>query len=1062
MSWDLSNIVLSDEQRSLASDLEQWLMNHPSNLAQAIISLQGGVFDRKEMQILELAIFQEFRPFKQAIALLRLLCKIVDFINLNTANVLPNPRVPNLRVRPVNPFHGDVPTALKRVRQWREAMTENLVESESQIVHANNEIHLGQLLASAILHGGLLDAALLVAFVQALFTPPNRFFVMHGRLSVDLSIAWQGEAGSEHRIWYADAMTASLIAKMPGGLVSNVVKSIDPSAVSDEQLRQIIWHCISQYFKIIDLQKLNSSRPKSLKVMLTCVLLDLQTRLPMVLANFAARKLISHSPPANVIARLNGLQSFKELSREANIELEDKSDSQFSQEVTRFNQTANNLDEIEPLWLADLRAVFNPPHPTSASQKLELLKQTRLSGIASCFVGFADRLIHANSASGHKLAISTAKAYLITVAKRLGGRLGNESPATFDSETLENLYIEILEDADQASGQKKHRRFIARALREFHYYLVYEYKIDPINAREVLGHGKGLTPVDANLIQLDEYSRIFDALPQAVKELHPTLPAQQRLGYVAQLIFMLAFKSGLRRMEVLKLKIQDFSDAEPAELLIRPSVARRLKTKSSTRKLPLYALLSHDELTLLNTWKKTRLAEIPVNVPQQDQFLFGIPELTPEFIPQELIFPIIHYSMRSVTQDASLRFHHLRHSFACWTFMRLMLADLPAIPNIFSLQPKTQQYLKDSKSFRNRLYGQSGLTRKHVYALASLLGHSGPEISLEHYIHCCDVLLAVWQDVDVSAPNIQVISKQLSLSTSTSYRWKRLGRHHTPYRLLKQRWPVLVKNKKIQTTDPLDSTVLPDALLQLLGDSEILTKLHYMLYQHGVNNTAIEELANQLGLPEVFALSVYQHMHAISSMQTSRGKMGYRHRMIEMKLDRREKDKVTRLVCPVAPQKAEDKHIEKVLTPKLLSTMKSHPLLCSQVFDYYLNNAWQTSNEVIFKNPNQPEDAIQFIEFLNLLGIKKSMLRFTSFNHANKSPEFDQWKIQLGLNAHHHIKKINPPNITKTTKLWIGIKPIIFDKHQLSQKSGAETGSIAFRYLMVMGAATLRYAMASF
>ena len=877
MSWNLSQITLSKSQREIAVDFEQWLLKQDLPITKVIAGLRSGTlneFDDDAMRQLERSIVSHYSPFKKAFERLRLLCKIVDFINLTNENPLPNPRIPNLHLRPTNPFSSDLLSVLQLVRGWRAAIASEMEGAAQNHLSDSIEFQLGRLLTSAIVHGALLDSALLVAFIKSLHEESKRLFIIHKRLTVELSISWQGVANSEHRLWYPDGLTAMLIAKLPEQCLAQILqKTQDESLLeslirdnelvcSDEQLRKFIWQCISEYLKTILTRDKHHPRPKSLNHMIKSVHLELQTRLPMVLTNYAARKLISHSPSTKVIARLNGWTIPNDLekvsSTNVKIASEKPADPKAALTVTTFNQTEDNLEDIEPHWLANIRAVFNVKDHPAASKKIiqlkqELTTQLNKSQIEACFVGFADSLIHTSSAAGNKLAITTAKAYFICVAKRLGGRLGDSSPETFEPEILENLYTEILEDADQASGQQKQKRYIARALNEFHHYLVREFNIPTINAREVLGHGKGLVPVDANFLQLDEYERIFNALPAFVKLKHSTIPAQDKLGRLAQLVFMLAFKCGLRRMEVLKLKSVDLNEANPSELLIRPSAARRLKTKSSTRKLPLYALLSDEELTLLKVWKVERANQHPENAPVHEQFLFGIPELTalgmPEVVSQDLLFPIIHDAMRSVTQDNTLRFHHLRHSFACWTMMRLMLSDVPKIPILFPKQPKSQDYLNESSAFRQKLYGNSELTRKNIYAVASLLGHSGPEISLEHYIHCCDVLLAIWLEQDLVATPKNTIRVQSFKAVSTAYRWVKNSSYYTAYQLTKKRWPFLNKKTKLKELTKPSSDVNRITSDNLLDDADIINKVYKLLREHAVNFTPIEDLAVELRLP---------------------------------------------------------------------------------------------------------------------------------------------------------------------------------------------------------------------
>lgn len=1047
MSWDISQFTLSKQQKELVEELQTWLIKQPIDLAIAIVSLQGGEFSANDMLKLEQSILAHFKPLAKAAQMLKVLCKVVDKINQQTAFPLPNPSIPNLRIRPKNPFKDGISNALGRVRKWREGINEYACK-----LPINPTLHerLGALIASAVLHGALIDAALLVAFVQSFIKAPNNFALDNGRLSIELSISWKGESGSEYRIWYPDALTSTAIAKFPDDLVLKLFDSENVVPVSDLEIRKLVWKCLVAYFRASTPK--SSERPRSLSDLLNSVQLDLQTRLPIVLTNYSARKLVSHSPNRTVSARLFGNQIPRFPQQQ------EYGQAPPYEETSAVNQTVDNLDELEPYWLADLRSVFKTTIRNELCNKLQLMSLKFLdASIEVCFVNFAYHLVSSKSASGNILAINTAKSYLITVAKRLGGRLGSVDPGSLDLETLENLYVEILEDADEASGARKQRRQIARALREFHYYLVQKLGYESINTREVLGFGKGLVPVDANLINLDEYHRIYESIPQIIKVDHPTITAQDKLSTAAQLIFMLAFKCGLRRMEVLKLNIDDFKEASPAELLIRATDARRLKTKSSTRKIPLYSLISKEELSRLRSWKKQRLLEMADQNLGYGQFLFGIPELNFEFIPQDTLFPIIHKAMRSCTQDWTLRFHHLRHSFATWTFLRLMLSDLAIIPVLFPYQSKTQQYLEESKAFREQLYGLKDPTRKHVYAIASLLGHSGPEISLEHYIHCNDVLLAVWLNEDLSAPKQQVVRLQSGRPQSTGYRWTQRGLHHTPFHLVKKRWPMLVSkpSSQVDGTESSKSSPLRSSKL-VLEDTEIFKKMYNLLYQHGMHGTSIDELAIEAGYSEVFVHSVFQQMSLIRDMRVSRGGKGYCHRMVEEILDRRQVNKIKRLACPIAPHSAKDKAIQESLAPKFLMAMKTQPDLCRQVFDFYLNHAWQTRNVVVFKDSNAPDDAIRFISFLELIGIPKSALHFVSYDTAARSASLWSWKEKLSLTSRHHTEKCAPPRKSNiAAKQWLGIKPIFGDEKNQHQKNGAETGSIAFRFLMVLGAAII-------
>lgn len=1055
-AWDLSHLAMSPEQTDVAVKLQAWLSTYPSVLAQAIAKFEGGTFTPDQMRLLEQGIIGRFRPLPLAAQVLQVLCKVVDAINLKTAPPLPTPRIPNLSIRPKNPFHTGIPASLSRTRIWRNAMAESIglprqsSVSPATVSRSAHRLEFGKLFASAILNGGLADTALLAALARALGDPKNRFVMINNRLAIELSISWRGEAGSEHRHWYPDVLTATLIARLADGSANSLLSEINGNPATDQHVQKMIWQFISVYLQSTTLKK--PERPHSFGDMLRTVQIDLQTRLPQVLVNYAGRKLISHSPEKHVVARIHRLSIIHAV--EPRIEEESMQPAEL---ITEFNQTSDNLNDLEPCWLNGLRKCFSSKKSKDVKELLDALAvNAQSSSVEECFTEFARFLVASLSVGGHKLAISTAKSYLVAVAKRLGGRLGGTDPRSLCTETLEILYGEILEDADYESGARKQRRRIARALREFHNFLVQRFQFEPINPREVLGIGKGLVLVDANLITPDEYEHISRRIPETIKSLHPSIPAQAKLTKAAQLIFMLSFRCGLRRMEVLMLKNADFSEHTPAELLIRPSDARRLKTKSATRKMPLYALLPENDLAELRNWKIARKAEIAASpTSDHEQFLFGIPELDFDFIPQDTIFPIIHHAMREVTGDPSMRFHHLRHSFANWTFLQLMLADLPNIPELFPHLPITSDLLGDSKRFRDNLYGRSDPTRRHVYAVASLLGHSGPDISLEHYIHFCDLLLAHWLGHDTSAPTDATVIVESRRPQSTTYRWRACSLQHIPYQLIKKRWPNLVrKPQKTSGSKPTLPIQSSQSGALKLDDPAIFNKVWELLFQHGMHGTPLGEVAALSGFSDELAAKFIQIASEIRDMKTSRGGKGHRHRMIEVAMDRRNQDTKTRLACPVAPHTKKDKEIATVLAPRMLELIKTKPELCDKVFAYYLNNAWQTRSELIFKDPMDPASALQFLNFLSDLGIKKSELVFISYDTSIRSSHLAMWKEKLGLSSRHRIEKNAPPRKSnQSAKKWLGIKPVFSNENgKNSVRNVEQESSIAFRYLMILGA----------
>ncbi len=1056
-AWQLQDISLSEDQISVAYKLFDWLTYQQGDLANALRQGAGGEFSPEEMRVLEHEIIKKFTPLPEAERYLRVLCKVVDAINHQSTPKLPTPQIPQLVARPKNPFSEGLANALTRTRQWWKVLNQT-GQNPKVPNHSTLDHDVGLLFSSAVIHGGLTDANLLIALARALATFPASSILLENTLVIQLSVSWQGEAASEHRLWFADHLTGTLILKVAGDKFSNLHPGCASGAQTDKALRAQIWSHIQRYFKTTSLVK--SDRPSSLGMMLETVRTDFQSRIPMVLANYARRHLVSHSLPITIIERICNVTN---PNRNLLVSM-DESNQDSHDLITQQNQTSLDMAEIEPHWLRKYRRVFATHKQLPTIRKALAQITTDPNSPERCFQDFSLHLVSARSASGNMLAASTASSYLIMVAKRLGGRLENVSPVTLSAESLEDLYQEILQDADQDGEFRGLRRRIAKALREFHHFLVQRHQFAPINVRDVLGIGKGLLPVDANLITWDEYEAIKDAIPETILRMHPTFPATNKLGKALQLIFMLSFKCGLRRMEVLMLTCADFAEHDPAELLIRPSEARRLKTKSSTRKIPLYALLDQSDIDDLRQWKKSRLI---MDTPPSKQsaanasnpknnFLFHIPEFGNSVLTQDMVFPIIHAAMRSVTGDDSLHFHHLRHSFASWTFLRLMLADMPEVQDLFPKHPKTSAILTDSRSFRTKLYVRDSMTRRHTYAVASLMGHSGPEISLEHYIHTCDILLRLALSRDESTPLIKPIRLQAARPKSTIYRWLAKGVGYVPYQMAKRSGHFPVRKTKI-TSPPVAAPVAgtPKITVHPVLSDDMFGKAWDMIFQNTFHGKPLAELCQSHGMPEDMATRMLDKATRISEMRAQTGNKGYRHRMMRLAFDRRTPEKTVRLPCPEPPRTKMEKEISARLAKSLTALMKQEPQLCQSVFSYYLDNVWSNLGFVVFRDYLHPESAMEFIRFLKAIGIKKSQMKLISFDQAERSQYIPRWRTMLNLSASYPVAKINDGKPHIKAKKWLAIMPIFTDPTKTNEDEQEAKGSNAFHYLMVMGVAVL-------
>ncbi len=126
--------------------------------------------------------------------------------------------------------------------------------------------------------------------------------------------------------------------------------------------------------------------------------------------------------------------------------------------------------------------------------------------------------------------------------------------------------------------------------------------------------------------------------------------------------------------------------------------------------------------------------------------------------------------------------------------------------------------------------------------------------------------------------------------------------------------------------------------------------------------------------------------------------------------------------------------------------------LVRAVVERYVREVRIPLGGLIFKNPENPEEAKEFVRCLKGLGCASTEIEFISYDVTSKhSVQAKAWRTALKIHSSIHIRKSPPPNgRTNWACPWLGIQPV-FDNGQ-----GQREGSPAFRYVMVMAAIALR------
>lgn len=118
----------------------------------------------------------------------------------------------------------------------------------------------------------------------------------------------------------------------------------------------------------------------------------------------------------------------------------------------------------------------------------------------------------------------------------------------------------------------------------------------------------------------------------------------------------------------------------------------------------------------------------------------------------------------------------MRHSFGLRMCLLLAVASNPGSRDfgtqVSATLPGWDASWALADQLRANLLWGAELSRRNLWAVCVLLGHSGPDVSVEHYIHHLDILLAQSLACAPIAPVSDVVILASGASTAQAYRHK--------------------------------------------------------------------------------------------------------------------------------------------------------------------------------------------------------------------------------------------------------------------------------------------------
>lgn len=1014
-----------------------------NNAIGLILSLDADAkWSKKDAQCAEKLILQSSKSPRMAEQYLRVLRKACRHWALSKRQFVTLPRIPVLPAEAKHPFRANYPKAIARYEAAKKLLRTVIVGDESAVqVRVPGIV---ELVVSAVLFGGLDSMDLVVALIHGIAHLSNRLICVDGKFHLELLLPWHGIPDVEFRRWQPDPLSATLLLRLGSLSVVDLLTPVDSQPCSDKEIATRI----KKLFRDRAL-RFTSGQNRKLLTGLPAVVQAAQVvafkSLPVVLAEYASRYFLSNSFPRSTLQRFSSAP-LRSLKADA-LEITPLDESR------RMKAAPNSLkqasENVSTSGIEKLNSAFDVKTVAEMRRKLHAVGER--DNFVFRMSDFADYLLAVPTPAGKRMGAAAVRNAVELLVQRMASLTGDMDVAKLPTEIIEKTYIQMIDGtgAFTANSRKarKERVILARALRRFHEYLMVCCSHGELSDRSILFCGEFFSEIDADLITVEEFRRDL----QRVDEEEWTDATRRSI----RIMLILGFRCGLRRQEVLYLRIGDLKVDRygiPAELFVRDSDYHSVKTLNAWRRIPL-SFLPEDELKELAEWYARRKSEITAG--HASEFLFadigrGVDVLT------QSIFRDINRILS--IEGPAVHFHHARHSALTYVSNSLIVADIPLGYDLFPHISETSAWVKNGAALRRAVYNHDCPTRKHPYKLAQFAGHGSVRTTYLSYVHDFDWLLAAYMRTNAHMrPDLDLVRNASGVARSTRQGWERAGGDMAiPLNMFRQKMaPLLTVNA--QSLRRETSTYANSANWS--------HERRYLLYCIGTWNRPVDEIVRMR-----FARrqAVGNVEHEITVAREELGRAEYilrlcsapnvgRHRMQLWRMDVCDRNKITDIACPLAPVQPHDKeivnHFAEQLTNIAYQDNQRGADNVQRALWSYVHRVWRYEDRVMFHSLSELEEAKNYVEFLRKLEINLKDIGWYSFDKSERAPACSAWRKGLHLQD-YHIEIIGAPNPKAYTSEWFEIMPNFKFKTEDGTErytSISNPGAYGFRFLMVMG-----------
>ncbi len=625
----------------------------------------------------------------------------------------------------------------------------------------------------------------------------------------------------------------------------------------------------------------------------------------------------------------------------------------------------------------------------------------------------------------HSLKPSTINRYFTAVGRLWLTVFEDLNPALLEADDLASAYDDLID----LIRSNKERNYARTRLRQLHRFARSRYGLADI-ADESFGGDGDCTLVSARIAP-------YAALPAILQTIRSMFASEEE-GDQYALMFIIAYRSGLRVGEIKKLRPMDIESGPEGWIFIRANRYANNKTSAALRKIPLRVLLKSDERALFDAHLvKRRLLDKTGRLP-----LFTPPGLDTPYDSEE-ISRSVGDAMNAVLRSKQWKFHHLRHT----AFSLLQCVIEGEIGLARDIGGWT---LNEMQQIRETMIGNKDDRRTGYWALALLAGHANPKTTMETYMHLMRSILA--RKIDRTPLGLD--ADEIAAAAAISLRAAR--KIETPAALIKALSKPAKKYVEPAPSlpDPVEENgAAPNRPETSVIDDVVTCERVIRTYQ---DTLSLRTAAIRWRIDEPTADRWLQNAIVIANMKTREGKS--RH----ISTDRIERGKSAgrrAVLLPAKPRRQADLKEANEFIGKLYGTYARRPDDLKWWVAHALSNANLSRPGVSFA---APDDLNRFLQVADhAIPKKRWMLEISS---PDGKAERDWKRAAKGLNAvvitsqSHKIRSRRPKGYARLALASASFSPGPRGKTQTNwKKYSARSFRYAFHMLGVLvGAAENR------